>query len=183
MESEITKEFVLNKIANSKEYLSICKTISKGSGYADDLWQEMFIVLHEYSGCLTCIYQRGEMKYFIAGLLTKMLHSNTSEFQRKVIGKKIDTDYFNAIYQSKTDQSEKTISILQKLNFKSEKELEDWIAKPYFVGYEKTLLLTYIFFCGENAQEVQRQLKINHKTAGRKIKSFIKELKQEVEYA
>lgn len=43
----MTREEILNQVSQDKEYRKICNSIAKGTNLANDLYQEMFIILCE----------------------------------------------------------------------------------------------------------------------------------------
>ncbi len=75
---------IINEVANSKEYLNLCKKIANGSELYRDLFQELIIILIEYDQeKIKGMHERGELKFFIVRILQNQFRSNSSDFYKK----------------------------------------------------------------------------------------------------
>lgn len=81
----MTKEHIVNEVANSSEYIQICRRICPDNSLYRDLFQELIIILHDYEGeKLIDLYQRKCLKFFIIRILQSQC-SPTGPFYRKSI--------------------------------------------------------------------------------------------------
>ena len=80
---------LINQTAKDKEIKSICRKI--GGNLADDLYQELMIIILEYNKeKLLDIYNKGYYKWFIVKTLTNQFNSNSSPFNKKYRPKELD---------------------------------------------------------------------------------------------
>jgi protein-tyrosine-phosphatase len=72
---------IINEVANSKEYVKLCKTIAKD--YSNDLFQDLILILCEYNAeKLEQISKNGHLKWFIVRILKNQFDSKTSPFYK-----------------------------------------------------------------------------------------------------
>jgi Rps23 Pro-64 3,4-dihydroxylase Tpa1-like proline 4-hydroxylase len=77
----MTSKQIINDVANSKEYVKLCKTIAKD--YSDDLFQDLIVILCEYNPeKLEQINTNGHLKWFIVRILKNQFNSATSPFYK-----------------------------------------------------------------------------------------------------
>lgn len=80
----MTAEQIVNLVATNPEYKKICTTIAKGNDLADDLFQELIIILIQYDKAkLEQVYKSGGLKFFIIRILQNQYKSDSSDFHRK----------------------------------------------------------------------------------------------------
>lgn len=130
---------IIAEISQSKEYYNLCKSIAKGSGLHDDLFQELLLILLEYNQeKIKLLYDKGELKWFIARILKNQHDSRTSKFN-KVYRALNDTVEINNETEIKEDLSDPyTIEILDyEQSRESFKTKEEWYANNLLRAYLK----------------------------------------------
>ena len=81
----MTRNEVIEIVANDPEYNRACRKIAVNSSLAEDLYQELMLILLEYSEeKLIKIYEEKRIKWFIISILLKMCHSTTSPFYKNI---------------------------------------------------------------------------------------------------
>ena len=81
----MTKEDIITSIFKDKAYLIACRQIAKNKYLADDLLQELMVILLEYDEQkLIKIYEEKRIKWFVISIILKMCYSNTSPFYKKI---------------------------------------------------------------------------------------------------
>lgn len=79
----ITKEGIIDMIWKDKEYKLACRNIAKGDELYKDMFQELIIILCQYDETkLIAVYNRGEIKYFIVAIISRMWHSPRHPFYK-----------------------------------------------------------------------------------------------------
>ena len=93
---------LITKIAENKEYLTICRKITGGNLLYKDLFQEALIILLEYDQQKVIdIYNRGEIKFFLTRIFIILYTKKTSPFNRKYFTKEVSmTDHNGKIYEN-----------------------------------------------------------------------------------
>jgi len=85
----MNKEFVINSICKNARYLQVCKRVTKTSIIADDLFQEIvLILLNKDEQFLVDLYNRNELIVYFTSLANSLYRpgSKTSQFMRKHYG-------------------------------------------------------------------------------------------------
>jgi DNA-directed RNA polymerase specialized sigma24 family protein len=71
----MNKAQIIDVIAKDGEYIKACKSIAKNNYLADDLYQELMVILLEYNeDKLILIWEQKRIKWFIISILLKMCH-------------------------------------------------------------------------------------------------------------
>jgi len=134
----MNKAQIIDVIAKDGEYVKACKSIAKNNYLADDLYQELMIILLEYNEeKLILIWEQKRIKWFIISILLKMCHSNTSPFYAKIrkFGEKSDDSIdFDELEDEEIKISKEIPDVFEILELTDEEliETED--------GYAKSLL-------------------------------------------
>lgn len=79
----MTKDEIIKEITGG-DYLGICRRMLGGSPTYKDLYQELVLIILEYSDeKIERIPNLNQARYFIIGILCNMVHSSTSPFHKK----------------------------------------------------------------------------------------------------
>lgn len=80
----MTAREIINEIASSKEYRTICKRVCNNDPLWLDLFQDLtLILLEKEESTIESIYNQGAMKFFVVGILQNQFNSKTSPFFKK----------------------------------------------------------------------------------------------------
>lgn len=164
---------IINEVANSKDYITLCKNITKGNELWEDLFQELIIILCEKDPkVIEDLYQKKELKWFIVKILQNQYISKTSDFHKKygfsqktteIIETKteiyeVDNDYYNQIVDFEK----------QKVVFNN---VGEW--------YENRLFLAYI---NEGSQrKLESKTGISRNAIKNTLDQYIQKLKDKAE--
>lgn len=130
----ISRDEILNAVAKDKEYRKICNSIAKGTGLADDLYQEMFIILCEMEEeKLKALYHEGYLRPFIYRAMFYQFNSPHKQFYKN------HRQQFEAIPEGVTHQPE------LEYDHDIDKALQAIETALAAIGwYEETLMKEYI---------------------------------------
>jgi DNA-directed RNA polymerase specialized sigma24 family protein len=147
---------IINLIASTDEYKSLCRVICKGSSIYKDLYQELFIILlMQPEAKIEEMYLKGQLKWFVVRILKNQFESKTSPFYKKY-GKYRDS-VSELIFEVRDETEEQDDSVKDEII----KELNT--CKDQNDYYEKTLFKEYVV-CGENFNELSRLTKIDYRS-------------------
>lgn len=77
---------LITKIAENKEYLTICRKITGGNLLYKDLFQEALLILLEYNNeKIIDIYRQGRIRFFFARICTNLYRNKNSTFNKKYL--------------------------------------------------------------------------------------------------
>lgn len=133
----MTARKIINEIANSREYKTLCKNITKGNELSEDLFQELIIILCEKDPkVIEDLYEKKHLKWFIVKILQNQYNSRTSDFYKthvsfgqrstEIIERKEITEPENEYYHHVVEFEK------QKLVFNTSGE---WYENKLFLAY------------------------------------------------
>lgn len=171
----MTKDAIIKEIAKDPEYQRACKKIAANSYLADELYQEVMLVLLEYpEEKILKIYEEKRIKWFVISILVKMCHSTTSPFFKKIrkfsyLSQAIESNDSHPRAECEPDPVQ--INELAEIVDMSEKELlntED--------GYEKLLLKLSVEM--QSVQKLSQEMNANYLSIWISINNYKKKLKR-----
>lgn len=75
---------ILDELERENIVRDICMNMNVSPNDIDDLIQEVYIILLEYSpNKIIELYEKKQLKFFIVGILRRQYYSNTSPFYKK----------------------------------------------------------------------------------------------------
>lgn len=75
---------ILTEIYEQGTIKDIMRNMSVSENDADDLEQEIYLILLEYdTSKIIEMYEKKQLKYFIVGVISRQYHSKTSPFYKK----------------------------------------------------------------------------------------------------
>jgi len=165
---------IIESIAKDPEYRKACRQIAKDSYLADELFQELMIILLEYDeNKIVLIWNEKRIKWFVISILLKMCHSKTSPFYKKI---RKFSDCSNEL--TVFDIQDENINHAQEIpDIFQMVECTDNILLTTENGYEKVLLKMSVEL--GSVQKVSQSLGIPYLSVWISINNYKKKIKSQ----
>jgi RNA polymerase sigma factor (sigma-70 family) len=167
-----SKAEIIDEAANNKELKAITRKIAGDANLADDLFQELMLILLEYNEFkLAEIYAKNYFKWFLVKTLTNQFNSKTSKFYYNYKKNNLEPENNKEIPEPEVEEG----LVLAELEY-ALTAIDVTTAESKDQHYERSLLKLY-FEVG-SFRKLSAQTGIPYKTIQYTVKRIITELKQ-----
>ena len=165
---------IINEIANSKDYIQLCKNITKENTLYKDLFQELIIILCQKDPAyIEGLYAKKELKWFVVKILQNQYNSKTSDFYKTHVS---FGQRSSEVIEVKTELTETENHYYHQIvEFEKQKE----VFKTSGEWYENKLFLAYL---NEGSQrKLEARTGISRAAIKNTIDQYIVKLKAKAE--